>query len=442
MAHDSHAVTHARTLPADLSAPAFVEGWKSRAVIVTVVFLVLTVILAFLGQSQDGLGWEHFMRAWVLGLMMTFGWTVGGLALLMVQYCSGGKWGLLLRRPLEAMSRCLPVVVMYWAVPAVSIYIGGIGRKLYLWSQFPTEADTASALKAGLITEMQAHCIDFKRGMLNPNMFMIISVMCFAIWFFYQRRLNKMSMVRDSQGPETTPYWIKKFENLSGPGIVVYALSMTAAVIYWVMSMDVTWFSSVYGLLFLVGQGYSVLALGIIVSLSLSKAEPFKTILRMTEQHDLGKLTFAFVMLNIYLAFGQFLIIWSGNLPEEIPWYLDRIRGHWGIIITLDFIFHWLIPFSMLLSRDIKRNKKRLIRVCQWMIFAKAFDLFWLIEPNFKDAARNLHFSWGILEYATLPVAMSAFWIAYFCIQLQRRPLVQVNDPHTAEILEPEHAHA
>ncbi|HVU46028.1 MAG TPA: hypothetical protein VHD85_07880 [Terracidiphilus sp.] len=442
MAHDSHAITHAKTLPADLSAPAFVDGWKSRAVIVAGIFLVLTVILAFLGQSQDGLGWEHFMRAWVLGLMLTFGWTVGGLALLMVQYCSGGKWGLLLRRPLEAMSRSLPVVAMYWAVPAVSIYIGGIGSKLYPWAQYPTEAATAQALKAGLISELQAHCLDFKRGMLNPNMFIIVSVMCFAIWFFYERRLNQMSLLRDSQGPETTPYWIKKLENLSGPGIVVYALTMTAAVIYWVMSMDVTWFSSVYGLLFLVGQGYSVLALGIIVAIALSKAEPFKTILRQTEQHDLGKLTFAFVMLNIYLAFGQFLIIWSGNLPEEIPWYLDRIRGHWGIIITLDFIFHWLIPFSLLLSRDIKRNKKRLTRVCQWMIFAKAFDLFWLIEPNFKDAARNLHFTWGILEYVTLPVAMSAFWIAYFCIQLRRRPLVQVNDPHTAEILEPEHAHA
>jgi hypothetical protein len=217
---------------------------------------------------------------------------------------------------------------------------------------------------------------------------------------------------------------------------------MTACVIYWVMSLDPTWYSSVYGLLFLVGQGYSVLALSIIVALSLSQAEPFKTILRQTEQHDLGKFTFAFVMLNIYLAFSQFLIIWSGNLPEEIPWYIDRFAGGWAVIITLDFLFHWLIPFSLLLSRDIKRNKKRLVMVCQWMVFAKAFDLFWLIEPNFKDAARNLHFSWGILEYIAVPVAMVAFWVAIFCTRLKMRPLVQTNDPHTAEILEPEHAHA
>jgi hypothetical protein len=441
MAHDSHASSnaktgHAKALPRDLGAPAFVGAWKSRALIVSALFAILTVILAFLGQAQDQLGWDHFLRAWVMGLMLTFGWCVGGLALLMVQYCSGGKWGLLLRRPLEAMSRTLPLVFIYWLVPVIYV------KKLYLWAQFPTDASTADALKNGIINEAQKHCIDFKRGMLNPEMFTIVGIICFGIWALYTWRLNRMAVQRDAQGPETTPYWIKKFENFAGPGIVVYALTMSAAVIYWVMSMDVTWFSSVYGLLFLVGQGYSVLAFSIIVSIALSKAEPFKTIMRQTEQHDLGKLTFAFVMLNIYLAFSQFLIIWSGNLPEEIPWYLDRIRGHWGIVITLDFMFHWLIPFTLLLSRDIKRNKKRLTRVCQWMIFAKAFDLFWLIEPNFKDASRNLHFSWGILEYATLPVAMAALWIAFFANRLQTKPLVQVNDPHLAEILEPEHAHA
>jgi hypothetical protein len=432
MAHE----THIKSLPADLSAPAFVDAWRSCAWIVGAIFSVIAAILALLAQAQDGLGWDHLLRAWALGMMLTFGWSVGGLALLMVQYCSGGKWGLLLRRPLEAMARSLPIVFVYWFVVALNM------KRLYLWARFSSVTDTTAALKVGLINEIQKHCIDFKRPMLNPNMFWFVGVLCFAIWFLYMYRLTSLSLKRDSDSPANTPYWIKKLENISGPGIVVYSLTMTAAVIYWVMSMDVTWFSSVYGLLFLVGQGYSVLAFGIIVSIALSKAEPFKTILRQTEQHDLGKLTFAFVMLNIYLGFAQFLIIWSGNLPEEIPWYLDRIRGHWGVIITLDFIFHWLIPFSLLLSRDIKRNKKRLTRVCQWMIFAKAFDLFWLIEPNFKDAARNLHFSWGILEYAVVPVAMASFWIAYFCTRLKTRPLVQTNDPHVAEILEPEHVHA
>jgi len=423
---------HAKVLPADLSAPPFVDAWRARALMIAVLFAVTAGVLAFVEGSVD-----HLLRAYVVGLALTFGFACGGLLLLMVQYLTGGKWGLLLRRPFEAMSRTLPLVFVYW------LGLGLMLKKLYMWANPQIAQDN---LDAKLITQEQMiaiqHAIAWKHPMLNVGTYWVIGLICFAIWGWYTWRLNTLSLKREADTLASTPYWIKKFENISGPGIVVYSLTMTAAVIYWVMSMDVTWYSSVYGLLFLVGQAYQVLALAIITALSLSKAEPFKTILRGTEQYDLGKFTFAFVMLNMYLAFGQFLIIWSGNLPEEIGWYMDRINGHWGIICTLDFMFHWLIPFSLLLSKDIKKNKKRLIRVAQWMIFAKAFDLFWLVEPSYKDASRNLHFSWGILEYIAVPVAMTALWVAYYCTQLKSRPLVQTNDPHVAEILEPEHAHA
>jgi len=277
MGHENHA----KTLPADLSAPAFVDGWKTRANTVGAISFLIAVGLAFLGQAQDGLGWDHFLRAWLLGTVLTFGWAVGGLALLMVQYCSGGKWGLLLRRPLEAMSRTLPLVFGYWLVIAVAVWF----KKLYLWAQVDGSdpGAVAAALKSGFINEEQAHCILFKRPMLNPESFVVVSLFCFTVWWYYTWRLNRLGLERDKDSPANTPMWIKKFENFSGPGIVVYALTMTAAVIYWVMSLDPTWYSSVYGLLFLVGQGYSVLALSIIVSISLSKAEPFKTILRQTE---------------------------------------------------------------------------------------------------------------------------------------------------------------
>ncbi len=429
MAH----AAHAKVLPADLAAPAFVNAWRARALMIAVLFTVVAAVLAFLDGSVD-----HVFRAWVVGMVLTFGFSCGGLLLLMLQYVTGGKWGLLLRRPLEAMSRTLPLVFAYWL--GLSFFML---KRLYMWAN-PQMAD--DNFKAGLIDSWQLgtikHAIEWKHAMLNVGTYWIVGLVCFAIWGWYTWRLNTLSLKREADSPANTPYWIKKFENISGFGIVIYSLSMTAMVIYWVMSMDVTWYSSVYGLLFLVGQAYQAIALSIITALALSKAEPFKTILRGTEQYDLGKFTFAFVMLNMYLAFAQFLIIWSGNLPEEIPWYMDRINGHWGVIATLDFMFHWLIPFSLLLSKDIKKNKGRLIKVAQWMIFAKAFDLFWLVEPNFKDAARNLHFSWGILEYIAVPVAMTALWVAFYCWNLQRRPLVQTNDPHLAEILEPEHAHA
>jgi hypothetical protein len=424
MAHE----THTNTLPAELGAPAFIEGWKRRALMLGLVSSLVAALLAIAERSIN-----HVLRAWLLGLMLTFGFAVGGLALLMVQYVSGGKWGLLLRRPLEAMSRTLPLVFTYWLVIALSL------RRLYLWAAV---SDVGAALKSGWINRVQAHAIEFKQPMLNPSAYIVSGLICFAIWGFYTWRLNTLSLERDATPPATTPQWIKRFENISGPGILIYAITMTAAVIYWVMSLDPTWYSSIYGLLFLVGQGYGVLAFAIIVVISLAQGEPFKTILRQTEQHDLGKLAFAFVMLNIYLAFSQFLLIWSGNLPEEIPWYLDRFKGGWGVIITLDFLFHWLVPFTLLLSRDLKRNRKQLVRVCQWMVFARAFDLFWLIEPNFKDAARNLHFSWGIFEYIAIPAAMMSFWVAYFCTRLSTRPLIQTNDPHVVEILEPDHVHA
>jgi hypothetical protein len=432
MAQHSSSGDHQRTLPADLSAPAFVNSWRSRALIIGVVFSVLGIILGFLA----GDGWNHFLRAWLLGFMISFGFCCGGMALLMTQYLSGGKWGLLIRRPLEAMTRTLPLVFLYFL--PIGIFGMSFG-KLYLWAQYP---DAENALRNHLITHEQAHAIIWKKPMLNSTSFWIVSLFIFATWALYTFLLNRWSLQRDADSEPRVRYWQVKFENLSGFGVLFYTITLTAGAIYWVMSLDPTWYSTVYGFQFLVGQAYGVLALVILTILGLSKAEPIKSVLRVTEQHDLGKLCLAFVMLNIYLAFAAFLIIWSGNSPEEIPWYLDRIRGNWGVVATLDFVFHWLLPFTLLLSRDLKRIKGRLAVCCCIMIFARCWDMWWLIEPNFKDAARNLHFSIGILEYAVVPVALIAFWMAYYFSQLKTRPLVATNDPHVAEILEPEHAHA
>jgi hypothetical protein len=425
-----------RTLPPDLAAPpALIAAWRRRALTAGVVFSILAVILVIIAEVVEHDAFSHLIRSWLMGFMLCWGFALGGMALLMVQYLSGGKWGLLLRRPLEAMSRTLPVVFLM-ALP-VLIFM----KKLYLWAKY---TNSAEALRQHLISKEQAHAIAWKHPMLNPVSVWIQILVCFAIWFFFMTILNRWSLQRDAERaphlPSNVPFWQKRFENVSGVGVVIYAITLTVLAIDLVMSTDVTWFSTMYGLLFLVGQGYAVLALSVITVVNLSKAEPMHSILRTTEQHDLGKLMFAFVMLNIYLNFSQFLIIWSGNLPEEIPWYLDRIRGHWGMLYSFDFIFHWLIPFGLLLSRDIKRDKRRIIIVAKWMIFARCWDMFMLIEPSFSP--RHLHFSFGILEYAAVPGAMIAFWVVAYLNQLTKRPLVQTNDPHLQEILEPEHAHA
>jgi hypothetical protein len=446
MAHEQHghmddahsAAQHhgPRTMPAVLSAPPMVAVWRTKLVKVAIAATIVSLIFLFVPAGRG-----HILRAYLLGYMMTFTFAGGGLCLLMLQYVSGGKWGLLLRRPLEAMARTLPLVFL------LLVPIGVFAKKLYVWANYTTDHAAWQAVHNFQISEEQALTTNAKRTLLSPTSFWIEAFIIFGVLGLILYFLQKWSMQRDADPAAGTQRsydrWREKFENLSGIGILIYVALMSLGAIVWIMSLDVTWYSSIWGLQFLVGQGFAVLALSILTVILLSKAEPMKTFLRVTEQHDLGKFLFAFVMLNIYLTFAEFLIIWSGNLPDEIPWYLNRIRGGWWVICSMDFVFHWLIPFSLLLSRDLKRSKSKMIWLTCWMLFARAFDLFWLIEPNFGDAARNLHISgnWGILAYITVPVAVLAAWGAYYLTLLMSRPLMNTNDPHLAEILEPEHAH-
>ncbi len=296
------------------------------------------------------------------------------------------------------------------------------------------------------MTKEQQLTANLKHTMFNPASAILQTVIIFGVLIFISYLLNKWSIERDNDPARGTvasyDRWRIRFENLSGPCILLYVILLTDGALLWIMSLDVTWYSSIWGLQFLVGQGFAVLALGILTVVKLSDVEPMRTLLRTTEQHDLGKFAFAFVMLNIYLSFAEFLIIWSGNVPDEIPWYLARTRGGWWYVCVADFVCHWLIPFCLLLSRDLKRDKRRLSALAIFMIFARCLDLFWLIEPNFKDAASNLvGENWGIFAYITVPLAIMSLWAAYYFTQLMARPLVSLNDPHLEEILEPEHGH-
>ncbi len=435
----AHLGTHhgPRVLPDTLNSPELISAWRTRSLIVGLVFLVLSA-LAF-GWTDEGR--THLLRAYLMGYMTCFGFAGGGLVLLMLQYVSGGKWGLLLRRPLEAMAGTMPLVAL------MVIPVGLSMKNLYQWALYDTPQKTLQAVKDHQMSLEQALTANAKHAMLSPAAAVAQTCFIFAILLFFVFTLRRWSLERDAdpaRGTEASfEKWRTKFENLCGIGILIYVVLLTDGAILWIMSLDVTWYSSIWGFQFLVGQGYAVLALGILTVVRLSKVEPMKTLLRVTEQHDLGKLAFAFTMLNIYLSFAEFLIIWSGNVPDEIPWYLNRIHGGWWTICTLDFVCHWLIPFCLLLSRDLKRSKSRMTALCTFMIFARLVDLFWLIEPNFKDAAGNLHLAGntGILAYITVPVAMIGLWGTYFLTLLSKRPLMNVNDPHLEEMLEPEHAH-
>ena len=425
-----------RTLPAVLTAPDAVAVWRLRALIVAVVFGLASLVFLFVPG-----GHSHLLRSYLMGVMTCFNFCGGALAFLMVQYLSGGKWGLILRRPLEAMTRTI------WLVALMMLPILFLMKHLYQWAAFDTLQKKLDAMHAGLMSQEQMLTAQSKVTMLNPTAAWVQYIVVIGFMGVLIFLLNRWSLQRDADPMAGTvasfDKWRIRFENLSGFPLLLYVVAMTDFVIVFIKSLDVTWYSSVYGLQLLVAQGYAVLALGILTLILLSRYEPIKTMFRMTEQHDLGKLAFAFVMLNIYLTFAEFLIIWSGNVPDEIPWYLHRIHGGWWTICTADVICHWVIPFVLLLSRDIKRSKYKMVWLAVFMIGARFIDMFWLIEPNFPDAASNLHLAGnlGILAYVTVPISVVAVWLVFYLTELMRRPLINVNDPHTEEVLEPEHAH-
>ena len=433
-----HEVGHhgPKVLPASLAAPAVVAAWRTRAAIVAVVFTLLSLIFLIVPGGRT-----HLLRAYLMGFMTCFNFVGGGLALLMVQYVSGGKWGMILRRPLEAITRTFGVVVVM--ILPILFFM----KHLYLWAAYTTPAETLNAYHNGWITNEQHLDIDYRHVMLRPGPVLLQIACVFVFMAVVIFLLNKWSIARDADPAAGTvasfDKWRTKFENLSGPAILFYVILMTDFVIIMVKSLDIIWASSVFGLQFLVAQGYATLALGVITLILLSYYEPIKTLFRTTEQHDIGKFMFAFVMLNIYLTFAEFLIIWSGNIPDELTYYLKRIHGDWWWICTADVICHWVIPFCILLSRDIKRSKKKLIWVASFMLFARLIDMFWLICPSFGDQAGHLRIvgNLGIFAYLTVPVAMVATWLVFYLTALTKRPLINTNDPHAAELLEPEHAH-
>src|ERR1700744_5278776 len=261
MAHASHS----NTLPSELNAPLLLQAWRRRALVVGGIFAVLSVVLAFLAATVDHDGINHLLRSYLLGYILCWGFALGGMAFLMVQYVSGGKWGLLIRRPLEAMSRTLPLIIVLF------LPIGFFMKTLYLWAKY---SDPAQALRQHLISPDQAHAIAFKRPMLSVTSVWIQSLVCFAIWLLYMFFLNKWGLERDQDTHPNVRFWQVRLENLSGFGVLLYSLTMTVCAIDWVMSLDPTWYSSIYGLMFLVGQGYGVLALSIVTVIRLSQAEP------------------------------------------------------------------------------------------------------------------------------------------------------------------------
>lgn len=389
----------------DLLAPPFARRIQMRSLLIGLIFGVLTIIGGFVTPAAQ------FWHAYLLGIMGWLGLSLGSMAFLMLWYLTGGKWGVIARRIVEAGMRTLPLMAILFIPLAVG------ARWLYDWADPNKIAHSRDLQHARLVY-------------LNLPGYWLRAVIYFVIWLGLAYLLTKWSAEQDH--PPVLDL-SRRFSRLSSAGLILYAFTITFAAIDWVMSLDASWISTVYGLILLAGQVLLAICFLVVVETMLSKYQPFSNVLTSDNLRDHGNLMLTFTMLWAYMSFSQLLIMWSGNLPEEIRWYLPRWHHGWQFVGLCLAGLHFAVPFALLLSAPRKRKAHRLVKVAIWLFLMRWLDLFWFIEPN-EHARFFVHW----LDIV-IPIAMGGLWFAYFFYNLRSRPLLVLYDPRTQSALEPAH---
>lgn len=351
----------------------------------------------------------QFFRSYLIAFLFWFGIALGSMAILMIHHIAGGAWGAVTRRLFESGTRTLPLMALLF-IPLLF----GLGH-LYEWAQPEHVAHDAA--------------LQHKAAYLNVPFFLVRAAIYFGAWLTVSHFLNRWSLEQDRTRDDWPTRWL---EQLSRGGLVLLGLTMTFASIDWVMSLEPHWASTIYGILILGGQVLAAMAFTIPIAALLAGTPggPLADVIEKEQFHDLGKLMLAFIMLWTYFNLSQFLIIWSANLPEEIPFYLKRLAGGWQYVAIALVFGHFVLPFVILLSRDIKRNPRRLATVAIGVVVIRFIDLFWMVNPAFHPGQITVHW----LDIATV-IGVGGIWLAFYVWQLQGRSLVAIHDPSL-----PEHA--
>lgn len=378
-----------------------IDRLQSRALIVGLAGLVACAAGGVVSPAQ-------FFRSYLFGFLFWAGVAIGCLSIAMIHHLSGGIWGLAIRRILEAAAGTFLLLALLF-LPLLA----GLPQ-LYLWAR--------PAVVAG------DTILQDKSAYLNVPFFVGRAAFYFAVWSLLAHFLGKWSLEWDAKAGD--PRIGRRLGGLSGGGLVLMGLTITFAAVDWAMSLDPHWYSTVYGILFMVGHALSALSLVIVLLALLGGQEPLAKLVSPQVFHDLGKLLFAFVMLWAYISVSQLIIVWSGNLPEEVPWYLHRLGGGWQWLALVIVLFHFVLPFLLLLSRDLKRNPGLLALVAGGVFLLRLVDLYWLVGPELHGHGFAVHW----LDVAA-PLAIGGIWLAAFARQLKSRELLPWGDPELREAL-------
>ena len=399
----------------DLTAPPVVKRIYQRSLMVGVVFAIGSVLLAIMNPDQ-------FYRGYLLGFMCWLGVALGSMAILMIRHLTGGGWGMVIRRILGAAMRTLPLL----AILFIPIIIGVAQHRIYPWAM-PLDSVRDPYIKEHL----EKHGF-IKDAYLNFSGFLIRAIIYFAIWNVLSFLLSMWSRQTDRPGaPDNT----QKFKAVAGPGLILYGFTISFAAIDWVMSLDPSWISTIFGLIILIGEVLSAMCFAVVVERILFNYKPMSEMLKPDFVHDHGKWMLTFIMVWAYFSFSQWLIIWAGNLPNEITFYTKRLSFGWGKIGLFLVLFHFAVPFVILLSRRFKRNIRKLVWLAIWLILMRWLDLFWIIEPNFSKGVAVT------IADLVVPIAIGGIWFAYFFRNLNALPLLPAYDPSAGEVLEEDPNH-
>jgi hypothetical protein len=370
--------------------------------------LIVGVIALALCVAGGFHNWTQFLQSYLVAFIFWTGVGLGCLAILMLHHMVGGTWGFALRRLLESGSKTV-ILMGILVIPLLASL-----PHLYSW------AGPAAATEA---------LPPFKRFYLNTPFFLARSIIYFSAWIGLVWFLNKWSTEQDRTGE---PGILRRLQNLSGAGLLIYGLTVTYASVDWAMSLEPKWFSTIYGMIFMVTQALSATALVTIMVALLSDRKPLSDVVTPLLFNDFGNLLLTFTMLWAYLSFSQYLIIWAGNLQDEIPWYLVRASGGWAWIALALIVFHFAIPFVLLLTRFVKRRKRALAAVAAGLIVMSVVDIYWLTAPAFRDQRQGPVFhlmDWGAV------IGIGGLWMWVFLSQLKARPLLPLHDPRLEEVL-------
>jgi hypothetical protein len=387
-------------------APADVTRWRTIALGIGGIALIIWAVGLYFSPEQA-------LRSWLLGFIFWGGIGIGSLGVLMLQYLTGGAWGVVIRRTLEAASRTLPLIILMFLPIAIGVAMG----TFYEWTHLP-------------VTD---HVMAQRGVFMTPWFWIVRGFVYFLIFGIMVVLLNRWSGQQDGTATvEESRLVLERASKFSGPSLVVFCLTVTFAAVDWMLTLEPHYFSTIWGLLFVAGWALSCLCFVVIILAFMVDKAPMDRVLGKRHFHDVGKLILALVMVWAYFNFSQFLIIWSGNIPEETGWFLTRMKGGWGWMGVILILFHFAFPFLVLLQQDFKRHARWLASIACFILFMRLVDMFYMIGPSPRVYAGGLEQGAFIVSWMDIvaPIAVGGIWLWWFFGELVKRPMVPVKDPY------------